>query len=94
MQTNTSGWRLPALVLLATTLLACGPKSSSTSGPNGGAVPTSRIHMYLTVEASDDDVAVVRANLNDGHLLGSTYRLDGGDYLRACMSGQCRPMSD
>jgi hypothetical protein len=94
MRTNISGYRGPALALLASMLLACGPKSSSTSGPNGGAVPTNRIHMYLTVEASDDDIAVVRANLNDGHLLGSTYRLDGGDYLRACMNGQCRPMAD
>jgi hypothetical protein len=94
MRTNIAGYRGPALALLASMLLACGPKSSSTSGPNGGAVPTSRIHMYLTVEASDDDIAVVRANLNDGHLLGSTYRLDGGDYLRACMNSQCRPMAD
>lgn len=95
MQTNRSGYRTPVVGVLVATLLACGgPKSSSTSGPDGGAVPTNRITMYLTVEASDDDVAVVRANLNDGHVLGSTFRLDGGDYLRACMSGTCRSMAD
>ena len=64
------------------------------AGRAGGLVPTNRISMYLTVEASDDDVVVVRANLNDGHVLGSTFRLDGGDYLRACMGGVCRSMAD
>jgi hypothetical protein len=76
-------------------LQACGgPTSSSTSGPGGGPVATSRIHMYLTVEASDTDVAVVRANLNDGHMIGGSYRLDGGDFLRACIGGVCRSMAD
>jgi hypothetical protein len=95
MQTNNSGYRLLGLTTLVAILQACGgPKSSSTSGPQGGAVPTSRITIYLTVEASDPDVAVVRANLNDGKVFGSTYRLDGGDFLRACVSSTCRPMAD
>jgi hypothetical protein len=84
------------LAALLVILQACGggPKSSSSGGSQGGAVPTSRMTLYLTVEASDPDVAVVRANLNDGHVLGSSYRLDGGDYLRACVNAQCRAMHD
>lgn len=76
-------------------LQACGgPKSSSTSGTDGGPVPTSRIHIYLTVESTEPGSAVVRANLNDGHLLGESYRLDGGDFFQACVSGVCRTMAD
>jgi hypothetical protein len=76
-------------------LQSCGdPKSSSTSGPDGGAVPTSRITMKLSVESSDMRTAVARANLNDGKSLGSSYRLDGGDFLRACANGVCRSMAD
>jgi hypothetical protein len=83
------------LAVLVMLLQSCGgPKSSSTSGPNGGPVATSRIHMYLTVESSEPGLAVVRANLNDGHALGTTYRLDGGDYLRACLGSVCRSMAD
>ena len=96
MQTNFSRHRLLGLAALATLLHACGggPKSSSTSGPDGGAVPTNRINIYLTVESTDLRTAVVRANLNDGHALGASYRLDGGDFLRACVSGVCRSMAD
>jgi hypothetical protein len=95
MQTRIPGYRAIGLVVLVTLLQSCGgPKSSSTSGPEGGPVPTRRIHMYLTVEASDADVTVVRANLNDGKLLGVSYRLDGGDFLRACVGGVCRSMAD
>jgi hypothetical protein len=95
MQTNNSGYLSLGVAALATLLQACGgPESSSTSGPNGGAVPTNRISMYLTVESTDLGIAVVRANLNDGKVLGNSYRLDGGDYLRACLGGTCRPMAD
>ena len=95
MQTKSFPGRLVGVIALAALLQSCGgPKSSSTSGPDGGAVPTDRIHMYLTVESSDLGVAVVRANLNDGHALGGTFRLDGGDFLRACVSGACRSMAD
>ena len=95
MQTRISSYQALGLAALATLLQSCGgPKSSSTSGPNGGPVPTSRIYMYLTVESSEPGTAVVRANLNDGHVLGTTYRLDGGDFLRACVSSQCRSMAD
>jgi hypothetical protein len=76
-------------------LQACGgPKSSSTSGQDGGPMPTSKINIYLTVESSEPPTAVVRVNLNDGHLLGKSYRLDGGDFLRACVNGVCRNMAD
>jgi hypothetical protein len=78
-------------------LQACGdPKSSSTSGPDGGPVPTSRMTIDLRVISSADNpgTAVVRANLNDGKVLGKSYRLDGGDYFRACISGLCRNMAD
>ena len=93
MQTNNS--RMLGLAALVTLLQACGgPESSSTSGPDGGPVPTSRMTLYLTVESSDLDIAVVRANINDGHALGGSFRLDGGDFLRACVSGVCRSMAD
>jgi hypothetical protein len=95
MRTGVSGYRLLGLTTLALALQSCGgPKSSSTSGPNGGPVPTSRIYMYLTVESSEAGTAVVRANLNDGHVIGTTYRLDGGDFLRACVNSLCRSMAD
>jgi hypothetical protein len=84
------GW-----VAVVTLLQGCeGPKSSSTSGPQGGPVPTSRMTLYLTVESDDLTTSVVRANLNDGDALGTSYRLDGGDYFRACVNGVCRNMAD
>jgi|SRR5882672_68105 len=95
MQTNIFYCRTLGLAALGLLLQACGgPKSSSTSGPQGGPIPTDRITINLTVEASDSNTAVVRANLNDGHVLGKSYRLDGGDFLRACVSGVCRSMAD
>ena len=36
----------------------------------------------------------MRANLNDGKVVSTSYRLDGGDFLRACISGLCRSMAD
>lgn len=87
--------RTLGLIVLATMLPACkGPKSSSTSGPDGGPVPTSRMVMNLRVESIEAGKAVVRANLNDGKVVSTSYRLDGGDYLRACVSGLCRSMAD
>jgi hypothetical protein len=95
MRTDISSQRILATAASCLLLQACGgPKSSSTGGPEGGPVPTSRITLYLTVESSDPGSAVVRANLNDGKVLGATYRLDGGDFLRACVSGVCRSMAD
>jgi hypothetical protein len=94
MQTNISR-RVPWLAIAVTLLQACGdPKSSSTSGPQGGPVPTSRITMDLRVESAEPGKAVVRANLNDGKIASTSYRLDGGDFLRACISGLCRSMAD
>jgi len=87
--------RTLGLAALVTLPLACGdPKSSSTSGPDGGAVPTSKMTIDLRVVSSDPGIAVVRANLNDGKSLGSSYRLDGGDFFRACVNGVCRSMAD
>jgi hypothetical protein len=97
MQQGVSRHGTLGLVALAALLLpACGAKSSSTSGPQGGPVPTSRMTINLRVVSSSDNpgTAVVRANLNDGKALGSSYRLDGGDYFRACASGLCRNMAD
>jgi hypothetical protein len=95
MQANINRWRMLGLTALVTLLQACGnPKSSSTSGPDDGPVPTSRMSIYLNVESTEPDIAVVRANLNDGKVLGSSYRLDGGDFLRACVNGVCRNMTD
>jgi hypothetical protein len=82
------------LAALGLLLPACGPKSSSTSGPDGGPVPTSRITIDLQVENIDQGPAVVRANLNDGRSGGNSYRLDGGDYLRACIGSVCHSMAD
>src|SRR4051812_38623553 len=89
--------RRPALGLavLVALLQGCGgPKSSSTSGPNGNAVPTAKMTMDLRVESTEPGKAVVRANLNDGRTLSTSYRLDGGDFLRACVSGVCHSMAD
>jgi hypothetical protein len=95
MQTNIRGARWLGLAALTLLVQGCGdPKSSSTSGPAGGPVATNRMTIALTVEAKDPDVAVVRANLNDGKLAGDSYRLDGGDFFRACISGVCRTMAD
>src|SRR3982750_4192027 len=95
MQTNLSRHRVMAVVAAISVLQGCSaPKSSSTSGPDGGAVPTSQMTIDLKVESKDPGTAVVRANLNDGKVLGKSYRLDGGDYFRACVSGLCRNMAD
>lgn len=96
MQTNNRALRIRALAGLAMLLLAAcgGPKSSSTSGKDGGPMATSRMTMDLRVESAEPGKAVVRANLNDGKLAPTSYRLDGGDYLRACVGGVCRSMAD
>jgi hypothetical protein len=95
MQTNILCFRTLGVAALVTLLQSCGsPKSSSTGGPAGGPVPTSRMTIDLKVESSEPGIAVVRANLNDGHALGESYRLDGGDFLRACVIGTCRTMAD
>jgi len=96
VQSTISCCRLLGLLALATLLTACGggPKSSSSGGTQGTAVPTSDIHLYLTIESTDGRNVVVRANLNDGKFLGTNYRLDGGDSLRACVAGVCRGMAD
>jgi len=94
MGTNDSSCRVLGLAALLA-LGACGdPKSSSTGGPDGGPVPTSRMTIDLTVVSEDLQTAVVRANLNDGRVAGASYRLDGGDFFRACVVAVCRNMAD
>jgi hypothetical protein len=96
MQEKKSICRMLGLgVAIGGVLLACGsPKSSSTSGPDGGAVPTSKMSIRLTIESAEPGKVVVRANLNDGDVLGNSFRLDGGDYLLACIAGNCKNMAD
>ncbi len=95
MQASISTSRMLGLAAVVALLQACGgPKSSSTSGTDGGPVPTSRMTIDLRVESSEPRTAVVRTNLNDGRSLSTSYRLDGGDYLRACANGVCRNMAD
>ena len=94
MPTRTCRYGIPVSVALLTLLQACGPKSSSTSGPDDGPVPTSKMTIAMRVEVGDSGIAVVRANLNDGRPLGNSYRLDGGDFFRACVNGVCRNMAD
>ena len=57
-------------------------------------MPTSRMALVLRVETTDLHTAVVRANLSDSRSPLSSFRLDGGDYFRACVSGVCRNMAD
>jgi hypothetical protein len=94
MQTNYFGPRTLCLAALVMLLQGCDPKSSSTGGPGGSVVPTSQMTIDLKVESRDSATAVVRANLNDGRPAGSSYRLDGGDFFRACLNGVCRTMAD
>jgi len=95
MQTTHSIYGALGMAAVAALLQGCGdPKSSSTSGPEGGPVPTNRMTIDLRVESTEPGKAVVRANINDGKALGDSYRLDGGDYLRACVIGVCRNMAD
>lgn len=94
MQTRICSYRLAGSAALAILISACGAHSSSTSGPAGGPVPTNRMTISLRVESTEPGKAVVRANLNDGKVLGDSYRLDGGDFFRACMLGTCRSMAD
>jgi hypothetical protein len=95
MQQSVFCRRMLGLAVLVTLLQACSdPKSSSTSGPDGGPVATNKMTIDLRVETSDLQTAVVRANLNDGKAVPTSYRLDGGDFFRACVSGLCRNMAD
>jgi hypothetical protein len=92
---RTTIFRMLGLVASVALMQACsGPKSSSTSGPDGGPVPTSRMTINLKVVSDATNTAVVRANLNDGRVTGASYRLDGGDFFRACVNGVCRAMAD
>lgn len=94
MQTKFFSQRKWLLLAGVSLLQACDPKSSSTGGPDGGVVPTSQMTISLKVESKDSASSVVRANLNDGKAGGSSYRLDGGDFFRACVNAVCRNMAD
>lgn len=94
MKTGAFCHRALWIVAMAALLQGCGPKSSSTSGKDGGPVPTSKMTIDLTAESSEPGLTVVRANLHDDKPGGDTFRLDGGDFLRACLNNVCRPMAD
>lgn len=91
---------LRTVMICATALTAliplqgCTSKSSSSGGLGGGPVPTRQMHLDIRVEAKDAGTAVVSGRLSDGRALGTQYRLDGGDYLRACVGPQCRNLRD
>ena len=83
------------LAALVTLLQACGdPKSSSTSGPDGGPVPTSRMTIDLDGRIQRSEYRGGAGKLERRRSLGKSYRLDGGDYFRACVNGVCRSMAD
>jgi hypothetical protein len=94
MPTRMFRYLVPVPAALLMLLQACSPKSSSTSGPDNGPVPTSKMTIDMRVESGESGIAVVRANLNDGRPGGNSYRLDGGDFFRACVNGVCRSMAD
>jgi len=94
MRSNIFSHRQLLLLALVSLLQACDPKSSSTGGPDGSVIPTSQMTIDLSVESKDSASSVVRANLNDGRAGGSSYRLDGGDFFKACVNTVCRNMAD
>jgi hypothetical protein len=85
---------LVAVSLLCIAFSACTPTSSSEGEPGGGPVPTSSMHMHFDVESRSPSRAVVSAFLDNGLLFGQQYRLDGGDYLRACVGSECKNLRD
>ena len=92
MQTNTFCYRMLGFAVVVTLLQACAPKSSSKGGPTGGPIPTSTMNLRLTVESSEPGIAVARANVHDDHVGGESFRLDGGDFFRACLNSVCHKM--
>jgi hypothetical protein len=79
------------LSVAALILQACTTQSSST-GNDGDPVPTGSMNLEARIDASDASVAIVSIQVNDGHAV--QYRLDGGDYFKACVSGQCKNLID
>ena len=91
MSSSRLGW---IALCIGVAVSACTPTSSSTGEPNGGPVPTARMRMHVVVESREPSRAVLSAYLDNGVLFGQQYRLDGGDYLRACVSGECKNLRD
>jgi len=87
-------WNCAIALLACLQFQACTTKGSSTGGIDGGPVPTRQMHLDVRIEAKDASTAAVSARLTDGRVLGTQYRLDGGDYLRACINAQCRNLRD
>lgn len=81
-------------VLASINLQGCTSKSSSTGGVGGGPAPTQQMRLNVRIEAKDAGTAHVSAQLTDSRSFGAHYRLDGGDYLRACVNAQCRTLRD
>ena len=92
MQASVFCFRMLGFAAVVMLLQGCGAKSSSKGGPTGGPIPTSTMNLRLTVESSEPGIAVVRANLHDHPIGGKTFRLDGGDFFRACLNGVCHNM--
>jgi len=86
--------RYLAVLLVCAAVQACNTQSSSTGGPHGEPIPTNSMYLNARVEAQDNSVAVVSVRVNDGYSIGTQYRLDGGDYFRACVGAQCRSLID
>jgi hypothetical protein len=86
--------RLAALCCLALAA-ACSDKNSSSGGEGGMPIPTSAMHITARVDAQDGSSANVSVTLDDGRLLlaTTTYTLTGGDALRACVLGSCKPLT-
>ena len=93
MQTSIFCFRMLGIAAVVTLLQACGAKSSSKGGPTGGPIPTSTMNLSLEVESNEPGIAVVRANLHDNQVGGESFRLDGGDFFRACLNGVCHNMA-
>jgi hypothetical protein len=92
MQTSIFRFRMLGVAAMVALLQACGAKSSSNGGPTGGPILTSTMNLYLTVESSEPGTVVARANLHDNHVGGEYFRLDGGDFFRACLNAVCHNM--
>jgi len=75
-------------------MLGCTNAGSSNGGPDGGPVPTSHMYLHVHLESSDTITTDVSARLDDGLAFGTQYRLNGGDYLRACLGSVCKNLRD
>ena len=57
-------------------------------------MPTSRMTIYLTRRIQRSAYRGGAGEPERRQALGESYRLDGGDFFRACVNGVCRNMAD